>query len=181
MTWPTVHTQLANHGVQNVLRLLDLILCFPPTSVANECTFSAMKLCKGKRRGRMKTTTLNDLLTIQLQSKSIQEFDPDKAIKLWMKTPTGQQRRLNYTRRTPVAASLNTHYAEPIDVEVLDSNEGVEEEPQVSVSDIPEVENEVEMEVEGETVTESDTESDSDSDRDNELTELEVERELERI
>lgn len=42
-----------------------------------------------------------------------------------------------------MAASLNTHYAEPIDVEVLDSNEGVEEEPQVSVSDIPEVENEV--------------------------------------
>lgn len=84
MTWPTVHTQLANYGVRNVFRLLDLILCFPPTYVANECTFSEMKLCKGKRRGRMKTTTLNDLLTIQLQSKYVQEFDLDKAIKLWM-------------------------------------------------------------------------------------------------
>lgn len=84
LTWPTVHTQLANYGVRNVFRLLDLILCFPATYVANECTFSAMKFCKGKRRGRMKTTTLNDLLTIQLQFKYVQDFDLDKAIKLWM-------------------------------------------------------------------------------------------------
>ncbi|XP_062601796.1 uncharacterized protein LOC134263455 [Saccostrea cucullata] len=129
----------------------------------------------------MKTTTI-DLLTIQHQSNPVKEFDPDKAIKLWMKTPCGQRRRLNY-KRAPVTAPFNTDNAEPIDV--VESNEETEEEPQVL--DILKVENEVEEEGEIETECGTDrklsdfSDSDSDSDVDVELTEIEVERELERI
>lgn len=61
-----------------------MIRTLPPTSVKNETTFSAMKLTKGKRRGRMKNSTLNDLLTVQIQSTNVENFDPDESIQCWM-------------------------------------------------------------------------------------------------
>lgn len=84
LSWKEVMIRFCNHGLENIFKLIDIILCLPPTSVNNECTFSAIKLCKGKRRGRMKVSTLNDLLTIQIQSESVENFDPDQAIKHWM-------------------------------------------------------------------------------------------------
>lgn len=50
----------------------------------NETTFSAMKLTKGKRRGRMKNSTLNDLLTVQIQSPNVENCDPDESIQCWV-------------------------------------------------------------------------------------------------
>lgn len=79
-----VHSQLSQHGLANVFLLLDLVQTMSPTSVNNECLFSAMKLTKGRRRGRMKNSTLNDLMMINVQSSDIEEFNPDPAIKNWM-------------------------------------------------------------------------------------------------
>lgn len=61
-----------------------MIRTLPPTPVKNETTFSAMKMTKGKRRGRMKNSTLNDLLTVQIQSPNVANFDPDESIQCWM-------------------------------------------------------------------------------------------------
>ena len=67
-----------------------MIRTLPPTSVKNETTFSAMKLTKGKRRGRMKNSTLNDLLTVQIQSPNVEMND--ESIR---NTPPEEDRRFN--------------------------------------------------------------------------------------
>jgi hypothetical protein len=84
LAWRGLQTTFSDQGVDNIFTLVDIVLCLPPTLVNNERTFSAMKLCKGRRRGRMKNSTLNHLLTIQVQSESVERCNPDKAIKLWM-------------------------------------------------------------------------------------------------
>ena len=45
---------------------------------------TVMKLAKNKRRGRMGTDTLNNLLAVSLQSQSIEEFNPTAAIEKFM-------------------------------------------------------------------------------------------------
>jgi hypothetical protein len=64
LTWKEVNRlKVLGYEVENVLAVIDLILSLPPTSVGNECSFSIMKLAKGKRRARMNPDTLNNLLT----------------------------------------------------------------------------------------------------------------------
>jgi hypothetical protein len=75
---------LKDHDLHIVPNLIDLLRALPPTSVKNETTFSAMKLLKTKRRGRMSTRTLNELMLVHLESPSIEDFNPDQAIKQWM-------------------------------------------------------------------------------------------------
>lgn len=79
-----VHRSFTNHDVNNILSVLDVLHSLPPTSVKNETCFSAMKLTKGKRRGRLNNTTLDNLLSVQLQGETIEEFNPDKAIEKWL-------------------------------------------------------------------------------------------------
>ena len=83
-TWPEVFRAFGTDGLDNILVAIDLLLSFPPTSVANETCFSATKLTKGKRRGRMKISTLNDVMVVQLGSPSVSQFDPASAINKWL-------------------------------------------------------------------------------------------------
>ena len=71
-------------AMQNILDLVSLVRCLPPTSVCNETTFSAMKLIKTKRRGHLRNKMLNDLMLIHLQSPDIENFDPHPCIQRWM-------------------------------------------------------------------------------------------------
>ncbi|XP_060596483.1 uncharacterized protein LOC132750501 isoform X2 [Ruditapes philippinarum] len=74
---------------------MEVVLALPPTSVKCETAFSAMKLLKTKRRGRLGNRRLNDLMAIKIMSPSIEEFDPEPAIADWlMSTPSGQKRRI---------------------------------------------------------------------------------------
>ena len=84
LTWERVNKNFSSQGLENVLGLFDLILSLPPTSLNNETAFSAMKLTKGKRRGRMNTSTLNNCLLINKQAASIEQFNPDRAIQNWL-------------------------------------------------------------------------------------------------
>ena len=63
---------------------MDLVGSMPPTSVACESSFSHMKLIKTARRERLTEDSLDDLLTVKLQSPKIKEFSPDEAIDLWL-------------------------------------------------------------------------------------------------
>lgn len=55
-----------------------------PASTADcERGFRAMKLVKSDWRASFKAQTLSDLLTLQLSSASIADFDPTTDIKLW--------------------------------------------------------------------------------------------------
>jgi hypothetical protein len=79
-----LHKMFSAQGLDNIFSVLDLLKSFPPTSVKNETSFSAMKLVKNNRRGRMKSNTLNDLVLINIQGDSISDFNPETAIKQWM-------------------------------------------------------------------------------------------------
>lgn len=83
-TLADIHRSFSKHDVHNILSVLDLLQSLPPTSVKNETCFSAMKLTKGKRRGRLNNITLDNLLSVQLQAESIVDFNPDKAIQNWL-------------------------------------------------------------------------------------------------
>lgn len=50
LSWKEVMVRFCNHGLENIFKLIDIILCLPPTSVNNECTFSAMKLALQRKR-----------------------------------------------------------------------------------------------------------------------------------
>ena len=82
--WSDIFLLMKGRDVDNALKLIELILTLPPTSVRNEATFSAMKLVKTKRRGHMNEATLNMLLLVHLETPSVQEFNPDPAIKEWL-------------------------------------------------------------------------------------------------
>ena len=82
-TLADIHRSFRKHDVHNI-SLLNLLQSLPPTSVKNETCFSAMKLTKGKRRGRLNNSTLDNLLSVQLQAESIEDFNPDKAIQNWL-------------------------------------------------------------------------------------------------
>ncbi|XP_052250190.1 uncharacterized protein LOC127871224 isoform X1 [Dreissena polymorpha] len=95
LTWVTVMGSMADQQLYAVFTLIDITLALPPTSVKCETSFSAMKLLKNKRRGRLRAGRLNDVMMVKLTSPSINEFDPDLAIKHWMtSTPSGQPRRI---------------------------------------------------------------------------------------
>ena len=47
--WSDIFLLMKGRDVDNALKLIELILTLPPTSVRNEATFSAMKLVKTKR------------------------------------------------------------------------------------------------------------------------------------
>ena len=66
-----------------ILRLVDLLLALPPTSVPCEQSFSQMKLIKTSRRSRLAGSTLNDLMLVKLESGSIDEFDPEPHVARW--------------------------------------------------------------------------------------------------
>jgi len=84
LTWPAVHRDLAACDLSNIFKLVSLLMALPPTSVNNETAFSAMKLLKTKRRGRLSHSRLNDLMTVKLISEDIETFQPDAALNHWM-------------------------------------------------------------------------------------------------
>jgi hypothetical protein len=45
-----------------------------------------MRLSQGKRRGNLKTDTLKDLVQVEIETPSIEKFDPKPAIDNWMVT-----------------------------------------------------------------------------------------------
>ena len=85
LLWPDVWQCYGDDGsYSNILLIIDLIRTLPASSAENERGFSLMKLVKTDRRSRMNNATLNDLMTIQLESGSVLNFDPDPAINQWM-------------------------------------------------------------------------------------------------
>jgi hypothetical protein len=50
---------LSDQNLQNIL--MEVVMALPPTSVKCDTAFSAMKLLKTKRRGRLGNRRLNDL------------------------------------------------------------------------------------------------------------------------
>ena len=75
------------HGEEcsNILSLVDLLLSIPAATAEAERGFNAMKTIKTDWRSRLSNDSINDLMVILLLSPEIKDFDPHRAIKLWLK------------------------------------------------------------------------------------------------
>lgn len=81
-TWPEINRTL-KHWCPDMLSLIDLILTLLASTADCERGFSKMKLAKTDWRSRLTTSSLCDLLVVQLSSPSIDDFDPNPAVQLW--------------------------------------------------------------------------------------------------
>lgn len=77
-----------SHCGDNIRKVVDLLLSFPPVSVECERLFSHSKLMQSARRGSLKPESLDDCLQAKLESPSILKFDPDPAINSWFVVST---------------------------------------------------------------------------------------------
>ena len=67
----------------NVLQLVDLLPSLPASSADCEQGFSLTKDIKSDWRSRLRDTMVTDLMTIQLHSPEIADFDPTPSILRW--------------------------------------------------------------------------------------------------
>ena len=65
-------------------KLCTIALCISVISVECERSFSAQNRIKRKYRCSLKTENLSNRLNIQMNSATLIDYDPRKAIKLWM-------------------------------------------------------------------------------------------------
>ena len=73
----------AQDSCPNVLQLVDLLLSLPASSADCERGFSLTKVIKSDWRTRLRDTMVTDLMTIQLHSPEIADFDPTPSILRW--------------------------------------------------------------------------------------------------
>ncbi|WAR09373.1 ZN862-like protein [Mya arenaria] len=85
--WCDIFRVIKGRDVDQALKLVELLLALPPTSVKNKVTFSAMKLIKNRRRGRLSEETLNRLILVHMETPSVKDFDPEPSIKEWLTKP----------------------------------------------------------------------------------------------
>ena len=97
LSWLTVH--VFGQQYNNILAVMDLILSIPVGSSECERGFSKMKALKTSYRNNLKSSTMTLLLTIQLHSPDVSDFDPTTSIHQWNQ---GHQRRPNFMDRKVV-------------------------------------------------------------------------------
>jgi hypothetical protein len=83
LSW-TALNRLAGGDFSNALALIDLVLSLPAATAECERGFGLMKRVKSDWRSALATETLNDLMTVELLSPDIKEFDPTRSIQLWL-------------------------------------------------------------------------------------------------
>ncbi|XP_055998019.1 uncharacterized protein LOC130047350 [Ostrea edulis] len=106
-----------------------------------------MKLTKGKRRAHLNNETLDDLLMINLESPSVDQYDPEVAITKWMNT---KGKRLNYKRAQTHTPNLQATTPEMDSSELLLSD--------IDAPNSPEPVADTDMDVEVDYDTDSDVE-----------------------
>jgi hypothetical protein len=84
MTWADLVDRHSANIPAAVIKMIDLLLSFPPTSVPCETSFNQLKLLKTERRGSMAGSTLDALMRIRLTSADIEHFNPDPIIDNWL-------------------------------------------------------------------------------------------------
>jgi hypothetical protein len=136
LSWNQAYNWLNGGSCVNILGLMDLLRSLPPTSVKNESTFSYMKLTKSSRRGRLSNTGLDDILIVQMESRSIQDFDPKDAIEAWMVAPSGRSRRPTFKRCVSAQKSNQGNGRELAAMQIEEDEEEYENTPHLNV--IPE-------------------------------------------
>ena len=71
--------------VGNILVLVEIMVVISPSTAGCERSFHLVNLVKNKLRTRLGNDTLNILLKIAESGASIDDFDPNPVIDLWLK------------------------------------------------------------------------------------------------
>ena len=71
--------------VGNILVLVEIMVVISPSTAGCERSFHLVNLVKNKLRTRLRNDTLNILLKIAESGASIDDFDPNPVIDLWLK------------------------------------------------------------------------------------------------
>ena len=80
--WRLFHAPSASEWA-NALVLIELLFSLPASNGKLERVFSQLNIIKSDKRVQLSNETLNDLLTISMNTDSLDCFDPDPAIDLW--------------------------------------------------------------------------------------------------
>ena len=91
LTWPVIHQRYSKR-YPNILALFDLICTLPASSAQCERGFSAMKKNKTDYRNKLSAESLSDVMTIQLHSAKIPDFNPLPAVHHWFKSAARPRR-----------------------------------------------------------------------------------------
>ena len=81
--WYKLHISPDASKWPNVLVLAELLFSLPFSNGRVERIFSSMKIIKTDRRTNLHTNTLSDLLEIQVEGPSLQNFSSEEAVRLW--------------------------------------------------------------------------------------------------
>ncbi len=81
-----------------MLLLCELVFSLPFSNSRVEQTFSSLKIIKTKFRTKLSTSTLHDLLELNIEGPPLSSFNPDAAVELWWKDCT-TTRRVNQQPR----------------------------------------------------------------------------------
>ena len=81
--WYKLHISPDVEKWRNILALSQLAFSLPFSNGQVERIFSMMKVIKTDRRTSLHTSTLSDLLEIQVEGPPLATFSPDRAVKLW--------------------------------------------------------------------------------------------------
>ena len=80
--WYKLHTTFESKKWPSVL-LRNLLFSLPFTTAAVESVFSKLKIIKTELRCSLQTSTLDDLLEVNLESPTIKNFSSASAVELW--------------------------------------------------------------------------------------------------
>ena len=82
-TWHKLHQVPDAMMWPNELFLSELLFSLPFTNSEVERMFSALKVIKTERHTSLNTCTLNDLMEINIEGPSFENFSADQAVDFW--------------------------------------------------------------------------------------------------
>ena len=102
----------------NILQLCKLVFSLPFSNAHVERLFSTLKIIKTDRRSNLKSTTLSDLLDIQVEGPPLTSFSADRAVSLWWNDcqttrRVNQQPRKEYRPRESGSSSTSLETTAP--------------------------------------------------------------------
>jgi len=115
--WRLFHSP-SHSSWSNVLALARLLFSLPVSNGKLERVFSVLKLIKVDRRSSLGNDTLKDLLMLNTDGVSMDNFNPDSSIDLWWKAKTrrpDQKKRKKYKKRTTSQAEVETESSDQSD------------------------------------------------------------------
>ena len=86
----------------NLLIVCELLFSLPFTNSKVERSFSHVKVIKSERRSSLCTSTLDDLMEINMEGPALESFTADSAVDLWWKDTTrrpNQKEQKDYAPR----------------------------------------------------------------------------------